>query len=156
MLTNIKLAYELVPSTCWWGNLRHNTSRTSWDRIRKRTYAEYDYKCCICGKSDTRLEAHEVFSYDDERHIQKCEKVISLCNMCHHIKHMGFARILVSEGKLSALDLDAHFMEINSCNMKDYMDYDHKAFRQWADRSQHDWKVDWGIFCSDIIKPEEA
>jgi hypothetical protein len=35
-----RLTVELVPSTCWYTNVRSNVSKAVWDRLRRRVAAE--------------------------------------------------------------------------------------------------------------------
>ena len=47
--TSPRLTIELVPSTCWFSNVRSNISKQDWDRLRKETYKKANYRCEICG-----------------------------------------------------------------------------------------------------------
>jgi len=111
----LKLTIELVPSTSWYDNLRKYTSKEDWDKIRKRTYAEYGNRCGIC-EAEGRLNCHEIWEYDDKKHIQRLVGFIALCDMCHHVKHIGLAGILASEGKLDYEKVVEHFMKVNNCD----------------------------------------
>ncbi len=44
----IWLKIELVPSTSRFNNLRKYTTKEDWDKIRKKAYANYGYRCGIC------------------------------------------------------------------------------------------------------------
>ncbi len=84
----LKLEAELVPSTSWFNNMRKVVPKAEWDRIRKRTYAEYRHRCGICSY-EGRLNCHEIWHYDDHNYVQKLEGFIALCGLCHHVKHLG-------------------------------------------------------------------
>lgn len=60
-----KLSFQLVPDGCWYTNLRSALPKEVWDRLRRAAYARAGGRCSICGKPG-RLEAHEVWSYDDK------------------------------------------------------------------------------------------
>ena len=83
----MKLIIELVPSTSWYDNLRNCVSRQDWDKIRKKAYADADYKCEICG-AKTQLHCHEKWNYDGEKSLQKLEGFEAICVNCHMIKHV--------------------------------------------------------------------
>jgi hypothetical protein len=38
-----RLTVELVPSTCWYTNVRSNVSKAVWDRLRRQGFAEADH-----------------------------------------------------------------------------------------------------------------
>lgn len=141
---NMKLTIELVPKTCWYGNLRKVLPSTEWDKIRKEVYRKADYKCEICGKTNTKLNCHEKWSYDDERNIQKLEGFQALCTDCHWVKHIGLAQIMDGEGKLDIIDIELHFEEVNNVSAEDYLTYLDEAFSKWAERSNKQWTTDLG------------
>ena len=109
-----KLTFELVPEECWYSNLRSVLKPEDWDRVRRDTYKRAKGRCVICGES-SRLEAHEQWSYDDEKALQKLENVIALCHSCHEIKHIGRTQLIGRERE--AME---HFKRVNNCSEMDY------------------------------------
>ena len=150
MCEDMKLTIELVPATTWYDNLRKRIAPAEWDKIRKKAYADYDHKCGICG-SEGRLNCHELWQYDDERHIQRLAGFIALCDLCHHIKHFGLAGILAEEGKLDIEKVIEHFVKVNNCGRAEFEAHRRKAFEQWHERSQHQWHIDLGEY-SNMVK----
>lgn len=146
----LRLKIELVPSTSWYDNLRKVLPKSEWDKIRKAAYANYGYRCGICG-AEGRLNCHEIWEYDDKNHIQKLKSFIALCDMCHHVKHIGLAGILASEGKLDYEKVVEHFMDVNNCDRRIFEEHKKRAFDEWRKRSQHEWHVDLGEY-EDVIK----
>ena len=71
-----RLNFQLVPDGCWYTNLRSALPKEVWDKLRRAAYARAGGRCMICGAGG-RLEAHEVWSYDDEKHIQKLEDIVA-------------------------------------------------------------------------------
>ena len=147
MSRKFKLTIELVPKTSWCKNLRKEMKKPAWDRLRKRTYAEYNHKCGICG-SEERLNCHEIWKYDDQNHIQKLDGFIALCWLCHHVKHIGLARVLANRGELNFDMVVEHFLKVNQCGVRDFERHKKKALIQWAERSKHEWEVDLGEYQS--------
>lgn len=90
-----KLEVELIPSTCHFSNVRTTVKAKEWDKIRFISYEAAGNKCEICkctGKQQGYkhdVECHEIWDYDDENHIQTLIGLISLCPICHHVKHIG-------------------------------------------------------------------
>jgi hypothetical protein len=85
------LTIELVPSTCWYSNVRTNVTKADWEVCKRFVRARSKDRCEICGGRGPRwpVECHEVWSYDDETQMQKLEGLIALCPACHQVKHIG-------------------------------------------------------------------
>ncbi len=110
-----RLQFELVPEECWYQNLRSALPKKEWDIIRKDAYARAGGKCMICQRPTSRFEAHERWSYDEDRQIQKLEDVIAVCHACHTVIHIGRA-FLTGQGD----EAMAHFMKVNRCTQSDF------------------------------------
>lgn len=134
-----KLTIELVPSTCWFTNLRSELKQSQWDKLRRKTYRNAHYRCEICGgKGDTHpVECHEIWHYDDEKHIQKLEGLIALCPACHEVKHIGLAGI-----KGRSKEAAAHLAFVNGWDIAQAKKYINQSFQKWEERSQHEWQLD--------------
>ena len=143
---SMKLKIDLVPSTAWYSNLRTKIPKEEWDKIRKQSYADANHKCAICG-TKAELNCHEIWDYDDKKHIQKLKGFIALCDNCHFIKHLGLSGILNIDRNM----LIEHFMRVNRVNRKTFDKHYEEAFRIHRERSEHEWKTDFGQWSSLII-----
>lgn len=110
-----KLNFELIPDGCWYSNLRTLLKPKMWDVLRKNAYAKADGRCMICNRKASRLEAHERWSFDEKKKIQKLTEIIAVCHACHSVIHIGRTQLLGDEEK--AIE---HFMKVNSCSYADY------------------------------------
>ena len=110
-----KLTFEMVPEECWYSNLRSILKPKDWDIVRRDAYARAKGRCRICGKSTARLEAHEQWSYDEEKALQKLEDVVALCHSCHEVKHISRTQ-LMGRGQ-EAME---HFQKVNECSQMDF------------------------------------
>lgn len=142
-----KLNFEMVPEECWYANLRSLLPRADWDRIRRRAYARAEGRCMICGAPSSRLEAHEKWSYDDERKVQKLEDVIAVCRLCHEVIHISRTQLVGRGGE--AME---HFMAVNGCSQWEFHEALGEANREYRRRNQTEgWVTDlsllekWGI-----------
>ncbi len=90
----------------------------------------------ICGKAG-RLEAHEVWEYDDEKQIQKLADVIAVCPACHEVIHIGRTALVGREK-----EAQAHFMAVNGCTQSEYHAALGEANRVHAERSRREWVTD--------------
>ncbi|MBV9958377.1 MAG: HNH endonuclease [Acidobacteria bacterium] len=133
------LTIELVPKTCWYTNVRSHVSKEEWDRLRRIVYRAAGNVCEICGGRGKRwpLECHEVWRYDDERYVQKLERLIALCPQCHEVKHIGLAGV---RGRQS--EALKHLARVNGWSEEDARLYLEVCFEQWSRRSRHEWTLD--------------
>ena len=142
MILNI----ELVPSTVWESSLYRLLSKNIWNKIRNEHIQKHGRKCQICGVTNGVMNLHEIWNYDDEKYIQKLEGFILLCRLCHHVKHIGLAGILASEGKLDYDEVVEHFCKVNKCTKKGFEKHVDTAFEIWEKRSKYQWKQDFGKY----------
>jgi hypothetical protein len=133
------LTVELVPSTCWFSNVRSEVSKEDWDRLRTATYKKAGYRCEICGGRGRRwpVEAHEIWHYDDATHTQTLLGLQSLCPDCHQVKHIG-----LSEARGRRDEALRHLARVNGWSIEDAEMYVEVQFEVWSRRSQHRWKLD--------------
>lgn len=144
--TKLKLEIELVPSTVWESSLYRLLERRVWNDIRDGIIKERGRMCQICGEKEGVMNLHEMWKYDDVKHVQKLEGFILLCKMCHHVKHIGLAGILASQGKLDYGKVVEHFCNVNKCTDAVFMNHKAEAFNTWEKRSGHQWKQDFGEY----------
>jgi len=150
----LPLVPHLVPSTCWYSNLRSLLPRKDWDRIRRQVYNLADYHCRICGGQGKQhpVEAHEFWLYDDAAETQRLTDVMALCPMCHSVQHFGRVIPAHQDRVLK------HMAKVNNWSMDDVRVMIEISFEQWAYRSRHSWRLDisslsaWGFDLEDISK----
>jgi hypothetical protein len=83
------------------------------------------------------VECHEVWDYDDTRHVQRLVRLIALCPSCHECKHIGFANVR-GRGDIAA----AHLASVNQWSAAMADDYVGECFELWEHRSQFKWSLD--------------
>lgn len=154
MTEEFKLKVELVPKTSWYNNLRNEIPRKVWDKIRTDVCISQEHKCGICG-AEGRLNCHEIWEYDDLNHVQELKDFIALCNLCHHVKHIGYASILARQGKLNMQEVEEHFMRVNNCDLPTFRIHVIEAGIQFKERSNHKWKLSLGKYETQIRGSEE-
>lgn len=140
MNDELRLTIELVPKTSFFNNLRAVVPPEEWDRIRKRVYTDYHHRCGICGAAG-RLACHERWAYDDTTHEQRLLGYIALCDLCHHVKHIGYAGVLAMRGHLDFERVVTHFLRVNNCDRATFERHKREAFALWHERSRHQWRV---------------
>jgi hypothetical protein len=138
MTHKLKLSIEMIPSSSWQYNLRGLLKPKMWDEIRKKVYLKNSNKCVICG-SGGKLNAHEVWEYDDELHIQKLKDIIPLCFLCHGVKHIGFSSI---NGRENLEKFVKHFMKVNKVERSIYQAHMSEETEKFNERSRYEWQLD--------------
>ena len=134
----LKLNFELVPDSCWYGNLRTYFKPQVWDIIRRKAYSKADGKCTICNAPTKRLEAHEQWEYDEENKVQRLKRVIAICPDCHKVIHIGLTQLKGNEQ--AAIE---HFIKVNNSTYADYRKALGKANADHARRNRVDeWALD--------------
>lgn len=146
-----ELFVDLIPSTCWFTNVRYCIHPCDWDRVRKFVYERVNYNCECCGintkSHKIRLDAHERWLYDNVTHTQKLIRIVALCHDCHQTTHMGLAEI---KGKryeaMKHLQIIRNFTE-EQCN-----EHIEEAFKIWRDRCKIEWNLDISLIENNNIK----
>ncbi len=133
------LTIELVPKTCWFSNVRWEVSKEEWEKLKKMTSQRGEYRCEICGSRGPQwpVECHEIWNYDDQKHIQTLAGLIALCPDCHEVKHMGLANVR-GRGSIAA----QHLAKVNSWTKERAEQYIASQFELWEERSKHTWQLD--------------
>ena len=137
-MKDFKLNFEILPSGAFGNNLRTVLSKKAWDFIRKDAYDRAGGKCAICGRAVKRLEAHERWSFDKEKRLQKLEDVLGICHACHSVIHIGRTQVIGFED-----DAIKHFKWVNKCDYQGYIQALGDATQKSVDLSTVDsWSLD--------------
>jgi hypothetical protein len=137
----MRLKVELVPKSSFYSNMRKVLSKDAWDLLRKSVYRKANYRCEVCGAKG-RMNCHEIWKYDDGRGVQILRGYECLCDWCHHVRHIGFASILASKGKLDYEKVVKHFCKVNNCSTEAFRTHVNAAYVLWKKRSKIKWRVD--------------
>ena len=141
-----KLSVELIPTTCHYSNVRTTVTKKEWDKIRFMSYEKAEHKCEICGERGKNqgqkhdVECHEIWDYNDETHVQKLVGLISLCPICHLVKHIG--RALAMRKKEVAYN---QLAKVNKWTLKEVQQHIVDSFELHKQRSKHEWTLDLSI-----------
>ena len=145
------LFVDLIPTSCWFTNVRSCVHPRDWDRLRKYVYERVNYICECCNidtqKTNVILEAHERWDYNEETQTQKLVRIVALCHYCHQSTHMGLAGI---KGK--GIEAREHLKKIRCFTEKDYKKHMDEATEIWKKRSMINWNLDLSLITSNNIK----
>tara|TARA_R110000824_G_scaffold196246_6_gene379431 strand:+ start:655 stop:1218 length:564 start_codon:yes stop_codon:yes gene_type:complete len=152
-----KLTIELVPSGSWGANLRGVLSRKGWDILRRWAYERADHICEICGETGFEqgrkhaVEAHEIWTYDDDAKVQTLTGIQALCPRTHQCKHLGRS-LKVGAGRL----VFPHLEKVNGWSPEQAKAYADLCFLIHAHRSAFEWRVDLSWLASDECPLEKG
>lgn len=130
------LVPEMLPVTTWEQNIRHKRGPEVWDRMRKHAYKAAGHRCEICGDQG-KLEAHEAWSLANETCVQKLDRIIALCPVCHKAHHLGIARRL---GMFD--DVRRQLQRVNGWTARQVDAGIQEAYEVWQQRCDWPWTVD--------------
>jgi hypothetical protein len=139
------LFVDLVPSSCWFTNVRSCVDQKDWERLRRMIIRRARHRCEVCGASEDRqtsrwLEAHERWAYDEATHVQSLRRLVCLCTNCHTATHFGLAQIKGNEA--AAL---AHLRTVAGMSAREVQNHIDAAFAMWRKRSSVNWTLDLRI-----------
>lgn len=143
----LKLRIEMIPPSCWGKNLRTQVKQSQWKKLRANALAEQGNVCGVCG-SDHRLQCHEEWEFDDERHILRLRELRCSCGMCHHVTHFGRAQQIAADGQLDLEAVIEHFLKVNGVGRKEFEAHKQEAVDLFEQRSKHKWEIDFGQWAS--------
>lgn len=145
------LFVDLIPSTCWFTNVRYCIHPSEWDRVRKFVYERVNYICECCGINTNthkiQLDAYERWLYDDTTHTQKLIRIVALCYNCHQTTHIGLAGV---NGKLH--DATKHLQIVRNFTEEMCKEHIDDAIKIWKDRCKIKWNLDISLIENNNIK----
>lgn len=139
------LFVDLVPRSCWFTNVRSCVAPKDWERLRRMITGRAGRQCEACGAAEDReakrwLEAHERWTYDDQRLTQTLRRLICLCTNCHTATHFGFAQVRgLGDQAL------AHLMRVTGMTKAQATEHVDAAFDVWSERSERVYTLDLSI-----------
>jgi hypothetical protein len=153
------LFVDLVPSSCWFTNVRSCVDQRDWERLRRMVLQRADNRCEACGRGEARpeqrwLEVHERWSYDDRARVQALRRLICLCTDCHRTTHFGLAQV-----RGLAQQALTHLMTVTGMSRPQADEHVRTAFRLWEQRSRTTWVLDLAMLTDagvTVMPPPEA
>ncbi|OLL90012.1 putative DNA helicase [Pseudonocardia sp. Ae406_Ps2] len=141
------LFVDLVPSSCWFTNVRSCVDPADWERLRRPVLGRTGYRCEACGRGEDRrpdiaryLDVHERWTYDDATGVQTLRRLVCLCSGCHLVTHFGYANV---QGRTE--EALTHLCTVNSWTEEQAVAHIAEAIRTWEQRSARTWELDLGI-----------
>jgi hypothetical protein len=139
------LFVDMVPSSCWFTNVRGCVISQDWERLRRMITRRAGHRCEICGAAEDRvtgrwLEAHERWAYHDATGVQALCRLICLCSDCHLTTHLGYANVTGRAGHALA-----HLRQVTGMTDEQVRRHVQAANNLWITRSRRIWTLDLSI-----------
>jgi hypothetical protein len=153
------LFVDMIPSSCWFTNVRSCVTPRDWERLRRMITYRADRRCEACGATEDRevgrwLEAHERFAYDERVGVQTLRRLICLCSSCHQATHFGYATVTGRDAEAFA-----HLRAVTGMSRVEAARHVEAAEALWIRRSGRVWTLDLSILTSagvTLRRPEAA
>lgn len=153
------LFVDLVPSSCWFTNVRTCVSQKDWERLRRTITRRAGHVCEACGAGEDRtvrrwLEAHERWAYDQHHGVQVLTRLICLCSDCHLVTHFGYANVTGRTDQAFE-----HLRAVTGMTATQARRHVDAAFDLWQTRSLHTWTLDLSMLTNagvTLARPEAA
>ena len=153
------LFVDLVPSSCWFTNVRSCVSQQHWERLRRMIVGRARQRCEICRRPADRmtgrwLEAHERWAYDSAASVQSLRRLICVCTDCHEATHFGLATIKGRDAQAIK-----HLRAVTGLSHQEAELLVEAAFETWHARSRTEWHLDLAILTGagiTVSRPPEA
>lgn len=153
------LFVDLVPSSCWFTNVRSCVSQQDWERLRRPVLRRAGHRCEICGAPEDRarqqwLDVHERWHYEDRSGVQTLRRLLTVCKPCHLATHFGFAQVKGREDEARA-----QLAAVTRQSRAQIADHVEHAFAVWDRRSRRVWELDLRILTGvgiTVRPPERA
>ncbi len=140
MSHTLPLFPELIPAPCFGYNLRSYLKPDEWKSISRYVRARANGKCEVCSHPATDLEAHELWSFDDIRHVQNLQTVKAICPLCHRAFHIG--QTMSQNNPYLLEQVYDHMKKVNGINDEQLQRIIATARMKWNKRSKHDWQIE--------------
>ena len=150
------LFVDLVPTSCWFTNVRSCVRPADWDRVKSLVVGRSGRRCEACaGTAEPSRglwrQAHERWSYDETTRVQALRRLVCLCTRCHRTTHFGYAEVTGQ-----AVQAHAHLCAVNGWSTADADAHILMAARTWRARSTIDWSLDLSILTAAGVIPSPA
>lgn len=136
------LFVDLVPSSCWFTNVRSCVTPRDWERVRRMITRRAGMRCEACGVGEDRtvqrwLEAHERWVYEEAARVQRLKPLICLGADCHTVTQYGYAQVRGLEAKAFA-----HLVKVTGMSRAEARRHIDMAFTVWDVHSATTWTLD--------------
>ena len=136
-----ELFIDMIPKTSYFKNVRTIFNSADWNLIRHHIYKRVNNRCECCGcKRSKFLDAHERWSYNYETGIQKLERIIALCKLCHASTHYGH-----SKKNKNINIINEHLKKIKNINDNELQNHIKESRDLWKERNKIKWTLDFSI-----------
>lgn len=153
-LSRFRLAMLFVPHSCRNINLHRKLAAAQWRRLSKETCLRANGRCEICGCPYPRLDCHEAWDYDDFRHVQRLDRLMAVCFLCHRAIHFNTSYLWTETAWNNVVN---HFKAVNQVDGATM--FKHQEAAEWLYNKRYEtgcvWTVDFGDWAELVANPQQ-
>lgn len=136
-MEELKLTINMLPKGAWNNDFSKTLSKKDWDKLREFALKRANGQCEICGFETNNLDVHEEWEFNIEKKTQTLKQVISICLMCHGVKHFKNS-VRLGYGE----EAQKHFMKVNDASEMEFASHLNKSLFEYNERnSVYRWKI---------------
>ncbi len=138
--SQLKLTPALVPAPLWSRSVYRRLPRKQWQALRRTVLEAAANTCTHCAAVyEKNMVCHEVWAYDDLKHVAALTAFEIVCRDCDSVSHFGHSLVSASDDALADRGdhLIAHLMKVNGISEREAHKLLYDAFGKWMDRSKH-------------------
>ena len=129
-----------MPKALWGRSLAALARKQSkfgpkWQGIRQKEFSRTNGRCESCGGQARSL--HEIWDYDDARHVQRLVGFEPVCELCSLTQHMGRAHEI---GR--GAEAEQQIARVNGISLEQVGTMLQTAAIVWMARNEHSWTQD--------------
>ena len=142
------LTPALVPRPLWGRSVYNRLPRKQWESLRRTVLEVAANTCTHCAEQyDSHMVCHEVWTYDDVKHVATLTAFEIVCRDCDSVLHLGKSLLIGAkkhdEGSAERGDQAVkQLMKVSGITKRQANTLIDDAFGRWMDRSKHKtWAV---------------
>lgn len=124
--SSLHLAIQPLPNSTWGLSLSQKLPKEEWDFIRRECYKIANYRCEICHSSNSGLNAHELWLFDDKKLLQVFNGLECCCTLCHDVHHFGRSSFVYNLPQIETLI--RHWCRINKLTFRSFQKHRDEMF----------------------------
>lgn len=139
------LRFVFIPAGIAHKNLASVLPGTEWERLRRLVVERAGARCEACG-SKVSPRCHEVWKFNDRRHVARITRLRALCESCHVATHADSEKDLRMVGRDSHISVKEHFMRVNGLSEQEFWRHWKAETERLERRHDYKWTVDYGRY----------
>ncbi len=136
-MKDLKLNIDLLPKGAWNNDFSKSLPKKDWDKLRENCYRKANHRYQICGYQTDRLDAYEMWEFDNRRKTQTLKDIIAICTKCYGVIHFkNTTRLGFRE------ETKNYFCKLINCSEMEFANHLNQAIIEYNERNNiFRWKI---------------